>query len=323
MTTSLVTGGAGFIGSHVAKHLLDMGHKVVVLDNLSGGFQENVPRGAIFHNADIRWDAERFFVEYRPDYVFHLAAYAAEGLSHFIRNYNYEVNVIGSVNLINAAVNVGTVKRFVFTSSNAVYGHHNGSSEWPLDPYAIAKQAVELDLQAALNMFDLGYTIFRLHNVYGEGQNLNDPYRNVVGIFMRHALRHEPFPVFGDGLQTRSFTYVGDVVPYLVKSITERMARSATIDLGSSERTTILALAQCVASAMGVNLNIEHLPARQEAKTSWSDNQRYYPCPTPLVEGIRRMAQWAKTQELRDPKPFTGIEIQKNLPESWRKLYVH
>ena len=120
----LVTGGAGFIGSHVAADLLRAGHRVVVLDDLSGGDPANVPQGARFHRGSV-CDPEvvdALFAEWRFDYVYHLAAYAAEGLSHFIKRFNYTNNVIGSVNLINEAVNAGDVECFVFTSSIAVYG---------------------------------------------------------------------------------------------------------------------------------------------------------------------------------------------------------
>src|SRR6202051_2259439 len=123
MPTSLVTGGAGFMGSHVAEHLLRLGHEVVVLDDLSGGFVENVPDGAVFVKSSILDEeiVERLFSQHGFSYVFHLAAYAAEGLSHFIKRFNYRNNLIGSVNLINAAIN-HNIKRFVFTSSIAVYG---------------------------------------------------------------------------------------------------------------------------------------------------------------------------------------------------------
>src|SRR5688572_2094957 len=123
MHASLVTGGAGFIGSHVAEELIGRGHRVVVLDDLSGGFESNVPAGATFLQGSILDHEllERIFREYRFEYVYHLAAYAAEGLSHFIKRFNYNNNVIGSVNLINAAVN-HNVRSFVFTSSIAVYG---------------------------------------------------------------------------------------------------------------------------------------------------------------------------------------------------------
>src|SRR5271165_1390939 len=145
MPKSLVTGGAGFIGSHVAKHCLGLGQEVVVLDDLSGGFEDNVPAGAVFRQGSIT-DVhliQELFAEHKFDYVYHLAAYAAEGLSHFIRRYNYNNNVIGSVNLINAAVN-HRAKCFVFTSSIAVYGAGQTpmTEEMipiPEDSYGIAK----------------------------------------------------------------------------------------------------------------------------------------------------------------------------------------
>ena len=124
MPRSLVTGAAGFIGSHVVDELLAMGHDVVALDDLSGGFEDNVPRGARFIQGSVcdHELVDRLFAEHQFDFVYHLAAYAAEGLSHFIKRFNYTNNLLGSVNLINASVNAGTVKCFVFTSSIAVYG---------------------------------------------------------------------------------------------------------------------------------------------------------------------------------------------------------
>lgn len=173
MPTSLVTGGAGFIGSHVADEAIRLGHKVVVLDDLSGGFEDNVPRDAIFVKGSILDHEliERLFERYEFSYVYHLAAYAAEGLSHFIKRFNYNNNLIGSVNLINAAVNYG-VKCFVFTSSIAVYGAgQSPMSEdmvpLPEDSYGIAKLAVERELKVSHEMFGLDYVIFRPHNVYG------------------------------------------------------------------------------------------------------------------------------------------------------------
>lgn len=174
MTKSFISGGAGFLGSHVARHCLEMGHEVVVLDDLSGGFEDQVPKGArlvvgsVCDSGLVRslFDTGKF------DYVYHLAAYAAEGLSHFIRRHNYENNVVGSMNVINGAVRQG-VERFVFTSSIATFGHGRPPFKEtdlprPCDPYGIAKYAVELDLAAAHEMFGLEYTIFRPYNCYDD-----------------------------------------------------------------------------------------------------------------------------------------------------------
>src|SRR5206468_11720648 len=159
----LVTGGAGFIGAHVALHLLEAGHDVVVLDDLSGGYEENVPSGATFVDGSVT-DPElvdELFRAHDFAHVFHLAAYAAEGLSHFIRRFNYTNNVLGSVNLVNAAVRAETVERFAFASSIAVYGpaHAPVSAEVvlePLDPNGISKYAVQPDPVRSQRMFGCG-----------------------------------------------------------------------------------------------------------------------------------------------------------------------
>ena len=190
---SLVTGGAGFIGSHVVDELLKMEHRVVVLDDLSGGLQSNVPSEAEFVLGSITDEklVNNLFEKFNVDYVYHLAAHAAEGLSHFIRRFNYQNNLIGSVNLINASVNYN-VKCFVFTSSIAVYGDieppmNEASTPSPADPYGIAKYAVELDLKNAHSLFGLNSIVFRPHTVYGSRQNIGDKYRNVAGIFMNQV----------------------------------------------------------------------------------------------------------------------------------------
>lgn len=332
MTVSLVTGGAGFIGSHVVDHLIQMGHMVVVLDDLSGGSLKNLfmPDSVTLHVntgsiLDVK-NVEHLFEEHKPDYVFHLAAYAAENLSHHIRRYNYETNVIGSVNLINAAVNAGTVRRFVFTSSAAVYGHSGRREDarvFPVDPYGIAKYAVELDLAAAGALFALPYTVFRMHNVYGERQNLADGYRNAIGIFLRQALLGESLTVFGDGTQSRQFTHVDDVAPYLARCIDVPAAANRTINIGSDRSATVNEIASDVINAVGLTSVIDYLPARHEVshvhllhdvfREIFGEHET-----VSTWDGIARMAAWARTQTLGSPKPFAGIEIEKNLPESWR-----
>src|SRR5438105_4726281 len=202
--TVLVTGVAGFIGSHVGAHCVKLGMKVIGLDDLSGGFQENIPEGVVFVRGSVTDHGliSRLFNEYQFKYVYHLAAYAAEGLSHFIRRFNYQTNLVGSINLINESVK-SEVKCFVFTSSIAVYGAgQTPMSETmtpePEDPYGVSKYAVELDLRAAHRMFGLPYIVFRPHNVYGERQNIADRYRNVIGIFMNQVMQGQPMTVFGD-----------------------------------------------------------------------------------------------------------------------------
>jgi UDP-glucose 4-epimerase len=328
--TSLVTGGAGFIGSHVAEELLRRGHEVVVLDDLSGGFVENVPDGVTFVEGGIN-DVDLVdgvFRRHHPDYVYHLAAYAAEGLSHFIKRFNYENNVVGSMTLINAAVNSETVRCFVFTSSIAVYGAaqlpmQEDTIPAPEDSYGIAKYTVEQDLRATHEMFGLDYIIFRPHNVYGERQNMGDRYRNVIGIFMNQALRGEPFTIFGDGEQRRAFTYIGDIAPTIACCVDVPAARNQVFNVGGDVPTTVNELSRVVARAMGQELQVNHLAPRNEVVDAYSSHDkaaRVFGLEhdfTTLDTGIASMADWARKQGPRDSSVFEGVEIKRNLPPSW------
>jgi UDP-glucose 4-epimerase len=329
----LVTGAAGFIGSHVSRHLLLTGYEVVGFDDLSGGFEDHVPPGVSFVRGSINDVAlvNRLFAEHHFEYVFHLAAYAAEGLSHFIKRFNYTNNLIGSVNLINAAVNTGSVKCFVFTSSIAVYGRNQlpmteAAVPQPEDPYGIAKYAVELDLKEAHEMFGLNHVIFRPHNVYGENQNLGDRYRNVIGIFMNQIMQGQPMTIFGDGTQTRAFSYVDDVAPVIAASIHRPAAFNQVFNVGADKAYSVAELATVVANAMGVTPQIQNLEARNEVVHAYSAHEKVRQHFGDLIKnvsleaGVSRMAEWAKKTGARQGKLFEGIEVSKNLPQSWAKL---
>jgi UDP-glucose 4-epimerase len=331
MPTSLVTGGAGFIGSHVADELLALGHKVVVLDDLSGGFEDNVPKESTFVRGSIL-DHElidRLFDRHHFTYVYHLAAYAAEGLSHFIKRFNYENNLIGSVNLINASIN-HKVKCFVFTSSIAVYGAGQSpmSEEMipmPEDSYGIAKLAVERELKVSQEMFGLDFVIFRPHNVYGERQNIGDRYRNVVGIFMNQLMKGEAMSIFGDGTQQRAFTHIRDVAPLIAACVDFDAANNELFNVGADVPYTVNELAQVVADAMGKKREVIHLDPRNEVKIAFSDHSRAEKVfgkrnKTSLEAGIRTMAEWVKVHGARESGVFENIEIAKKLPKSWANV---
>jgi UDP-glucose 4-epimerase len=328
MSISLVTGGAGFMGSHVVEHLLKAGHDVVVLDDLSGGFLDNVPQAADFVEGSVL-DHEllhRLFEKYNFSYVYHLAAYAAEGLSHFIKRFNYQNNLIGSVNLINESVN-HKVQRFVFTSSIAVYG----AGQTPLtedmipvpeDSYGIAKLAVEQDLKVSHEMFGLNYVIFRPHNVYGPKQNIGDRYRNVVGIFMNQLLRGEPMTIFGDGTQQRAFTHIDDVAPVIADAVTIPAASNQVFNVGADVPYTVNELATIVAGAMGKECRIKYLDPRNEVKVAFSDHnkaERVFGTgrKVSLPQGIQAMVEWVRQHGARESNVFENIEIAKNMPPSW------
>lgn len=331
MLTSLVTGGAGFMGSHVTESLLRMGHRVIVLDDLSGGFVDNIPMGASFTKGSIL-DHElidRLFGQYTFDYVYHLAAYAAEGLSHFIKRFNYSNNLIGSINLINASINHG-VKCFVFTSSIAVYGAGQAPMSEdmipiPEDSYGIAKLAVEQELRVSHEMFGLEHVIFRPHNVYGERQNIGDRYRNVVGIFMNQLLKGERMTIFGDGSQQRAFTHINDVAPVIAACIEYPMARNEVFNIGADAPYTVNDLARITAQAMGADCRVQHLAPRNEVKIAFSDHSKAEAIfgrnkKLALDDGVRMMAEWVKTHGARVSNVFEDIEVSRNMPTSWARV---
>jgi len=326
--TILVTGGAGFIGSHVVDELIKLKNEVIVLDDLSGGFEENVHKSAKLIKGSIT-DIElidSLFEEYKFEYVFHLAAYAAEGLSHFIKRFNYENNLIGSVNLINASVNYN-VKCFVFTSSIAVYGAGQlpmteDMIPTPEDSYGIAKYAVEQELKVSNEMFGLNYIIFRPHNVYGERQNIGDKYRNVVGIFMNQIMKGEPLSIFGNGEQTRAFTYIKDISSVIANSISIKDAHNKIFNVGTDTPVSVNDLAEEVCKLFNVEKKTIHFEERKEVKHAFSDHSklsRYfdYQVRYSLSEGLDKMAKWVKKVGVRQSNDFKNIEIEKNLPEGW------
>ena len=327
--TVLVTGGAGFIGSHVVRHCLDMGYQVIVLDDLSGGFEDHIPEGATFVKGSVADEqlVTDLFTEYSFDYVYHLAAYAAEGLSHFIRRFNYINNLVGSINLINECVK-HKVKCLVFTSSIAVYGKGQlpmteEMTPIPEDPYGVSKYAVELDLRAAHEMFGLNYVVFRPHNVYGENQNIGDKYRNVIGIFMNQIMQGKQLTVFGDGTQTRAFSYIDDVAIPIAKCVNIPEAYNEVFNIGADKPYSVNELAQVVCREFGVEPNINYLSARNEVLHAYSSHEkahRVFGASTgiSLEEGISRMAAWARVVGARQSQEFDNIEITEKLPDGWQ-----
>lgn len=305
-----------------------MGRNVIVLDDLSGGFRDNVHpkatfiKGSILNNKLIT----SIFESKHISFIFHLAAYAAEGLSHFIKRFNYKNNLIGSINLINAAINY-KVECFVFTSSIAVYGVNKcpmteDMPPLPIDSYGIAKLAVEQELKISHDLFGLDYIIFRPHNVYGEMQNIGDKYRNVLGIFMNQIMNGKPSTIFGDGKQTRAFTYIKDVAPVIAKSIFQKKAYNQIFNVGADAHHTVNELAKVVSGAMGVKLNVRYAGDRDEVKHAYCSHKKIsdilnFKPQYPLHEGVKYMAEWAQKHGIRKSKHFKNIEIWKNLPTAW------
>jgi UDP-glucose 4-epimerase len=309
-----------------------MGHDVYALDDLSGGRVQNAPTGTHLIEGSVTDERliDSLFEQVRFDYVYHLAAYAAEGLSHFIRRFNYTNNLLGSVNIINASIR-HNVKCLVFTSSIAVYGSirppmSESQVPHPEDPYGISKYAVELDLRAAHAQFGLNYVIFRPHNVYGERQNIGDGYRNVIGIFMNQLMNGRKMTIFGDGSQTRAFSYIDDVAPWIAISAERPELFNEVFNIGADEPCSVGTLAEIVARALNRRAEIEFLPPRLEAQHAWSAHDKLrrafgeMPPPVALETGIHRMAEWALREGGCSPSAFANIEVSKNMPPNWLKL---
>ena len=329
MKTVLETRGAGFIGSCLTNYLIEkLNYKVVVIDDLSGGFIENINSNAKFYQVGINEmdEIEDIFKNHKFEYVYHLAAYAAEGLSHFVRHFNYQNNLIGSINLINASIKY-KVSSFIFTSSIAVYGELQSpmiESKDPLpeDPYGIAKLAVERDLFTAQQMFGLNYTIFRPHNVYGIPQNIGDKYRNVIGIFMNNIMKGESLNIFGDGTQRRAFTYVEDIIPSIAKAPEIIAAQNEVFNVGNDEHYSLNELSDIVKSAMKSEAQVRHVESRNEVKVAYCSHEKFKEVfgdsnETKLEDGIAIMAKWAQTRGPMQSSPFSNIEIEENLPPLW------
>lgn len=328
MPIALVTGVAGFIGSHVAEACLHQRFNVIGMDDLSGGFRRNVPAGVTFVEGSVCDPAlvQEIFRDHHIEYVYHLAAYAAEGLSHFIRRFNYTNNVIGSVTLINEAARA-KVKCFVFTSSIAVYGTNQlpmveSLVPRPEDPYGIAKYAVELDLRAAHRLFGMPYIVFRPHNVYGERQNLADRYRNVVGIFMNQVMHGRPMTIFGSGTQTRAFSHIADVAPIIARGPLVTEAYCETFNIGADTACTVNELAQAVAAAFDTESQLEYLPAREEVEHAFASHDKVSrvfgtDAQVSLTQGLKRMATWAREIGPMTPCPLRPLELNEKVPLAW------
>lgn len=336
MNTVVITGCAGLLGSHFSRHLLKNGYRVVGIDDLSGGYEDYLPNCDNFEFWPIdlseRESSKRLeecFSRENPIACFHFAAYAAEGLSPFIRHFNYTNNILASSNVINACVNHDT--KLVFTSSMAVYGNHyppfrEDMLPVPIDPYGIAKYAVEMDIKQAHEQFGLRYSIIRPHNVVGIYQNIWDKYRNVVGIFIRRVLDDEPMLIFGDGDQTRAFSDIEYYMEPFEKLINDDH-NCEIFNIGADKSWTINELATIVvkvARKHGYRATTKKVEARHEAKHAYCDhakakdpNKLDFKDWTVLEKLVDKMFQWALTQPKREQK-LMEYEIQKGIYEYWK-----
>ena len=326
-----VTGCAGLLGSNYARHLILNCHEVIGIDNLSGGYKAFVPKGENFTfiklNLERRKKLAELFKEHKPDLLFHFAAYAAEGLSPFIRNFNYRNNLICSANLINPCIQYGT--KIIFTSSMAVYGEQTppfteDKRPQPVDPYGIAKYAVECDLKLAKEQFNLRYNIVRPHNVLGTYQNIWDRYRNVIGIFIRKTLNGIPILIYGDGEQTRAFS---DIKYYMQPfDMLHDNFDGEIFNIGADKYFSLnedAKTVQKIGSKYGYDVPIEHGEPRHEVKHAYCDHTKAktmlnFKDNTKLEDLIETMFVWAMKQPNRKVKDME-YEITEGIYDYWKK----
>ena len=326
----VITGVAGLLGSRLADWIIENKpeFQVIGIDDLSGGFKENVNPAVKFYAHDlVTGDINQIFKDNKIDYVFHFAAYAAEGLSPFIRSFNYDNNLKATARLINECIK-HDVKRLIFTSSLAVYGHGFGGifdekqQQAPIDPYGVAKYACEMDIQIAGEQHDLDWCIIRPHNVYGIKQNIWDKYRNVLGIWMYQHLNGLDMTIFGDGQQTRAFSFIDDSLEPLWNAAIKPEASKEIINLGGIEEISIKKASNILREVIGGG-NVIHLEPRHEVKHSIPTYQKSidilgFKHKTNLEEGLMRMWDWAQLQPMRNRFIWPSYELDKGIYSFWK-----
>jgi UDP-glucose 4-epimerase len=326
----LITGVAGLLGSRLSDYIIENHPEVhiVGVDDMSGGYKENVnSKVELWEMNLVNGNIDECFERHQFDYVYHFAAYAAEGLSPFIRTYNYQNNLVATSRIITQCIK-HDVKRLVFTSTLAVYGHGYGGIfdesqiPKPIDPYGVAKYGCEMDIQIAGEQHGLDWCIIRPHNVYGIKQNIWDKYRNVLGIWMYQHLNGQPMTIFGDGTQTRAFSFIDDSLEPLWKASFKPEASKQIINLGGIEEVSINEASKILREVIGEG-EILYLEGRHEVKHSIPTFQKSidildFNYKTSMKDGLTIMWDWAKKQPMRERFIWPFYELDKGIYSFWK-----
>ena len=333
----LVTGSAGFMGSHLYDYLAAQGHEVYGVDDLSGGFLRNVSNKKRFTKLDLR-DRKKtgdYIARLKPELIYHLAADATEGRSQFTPYSAVDRNFVAYVNLLVPAIKAG-LKKMVLASSMSVYGaqqvpFHEKMLTQPEDIYGVSKASMEAMTRILSKVHGFQYTIVRPHNVYGPRQNLSDPYRNVIGIFINRLLYNKHFYIYGDGKQKRAFSYIDDVTNAVASMAFDKKCDGETFNVGNDYSCTINELSSLVLRGFFGNDRYhkrflpKYLPDRpQEVKYAYCahDNLKRcigYSAKTMLPDGIRKMIAWAKTLGAQEFRYLNEMDLSNNLiPKTWK-----
>ncbi len=331
----LITGIAGFMGSHLADSMLAEGHEVIGIDNLIGGYESNVPRDATFINTDLRSlnDIVPFFNN--VDVVIHSACTAYEGLSVFSPSLVSENTYQITANVLSASVN-HRVKKFIYLSSMARYGTQavlpftEDMAPKPQDPYGIAKYAAELLIENLCELNGIEYSILVPHNIIGPRQKYDDPFRNVASIMINRMLQKKQPIIYGTGSQKRCFSFMQDVVEPIKTTLESSAANKHVINIGpDNEFVTIIELANKIADLMSFKLDpifVAARPQEVEFANCSADKARKmlnYNPKVSLEVGLKEMISWISS---KGPKPFEyhlPIEIlNESTPKTWTEKLI-
>lgn len=337
----LVTGSAGFMGSHLFDHLLDSGYEVYGIDDLSGGYLRNVSQKKYFTKLDLRdrEKVDKYISKIKPDIIFHLAADATEGRSQFTPFSAVDRNLGAYMNLIVPAIKNG-LKKMILTSSMSVYGSqqvpfNEKMLPQPEDIYGISKASMEASTKVLSQVYGFKYVIIRPHNVYGPKQNLSDPYRNVIGIFINRLLQGKNFFLYGDGEQKRAFSYIDDVIPPMAKAAFNVKCENKIINIGSDSAVSLNHLANTIlklyfkSDKIPPKFKPKYFPARpQEVKYAYCSHNVAkqllgYKAKTSLNEGVEKMIDWAKKM---GPQVFVYLDkldlVHSSTPNTWKSKLI-
>ena len=325
----LVTGVAGFLGSHLAEHLIKMNHKVVGVDNMSGGYEDNIPKDVEFFNFDCCDLNKMNKAMNNVDVVYHCAATAHEGLSVFSPYEITKNNYLASVSVFTAAVS-HKVKRIIFCSSMARYGSQQtpfteNMKPQPIDPYAISKVAAENVLINLCELNNIEWVIAVPHNIIGPKQKYDDPFRNVVSIMINRMLQKKAPIIYGDGNQKRCFSYIDDCIACLIPMLDQKNLNKQIINIGPDEEfVTINKVSEICSNVTGINLKPiykKDRPREVKHATCSADKARKllnYKTTTDLKTGIIKTFEYIKTRGHKPFKYHIDLEIKNELtPESW------
>jgi len=329
-----ITGIAGFLGSHLAKRMIKLGHEVSGNDTLILGEKENLPKNTNFYEIDCCDFNQMCKILKDIDIVYHCAATAHEGLSVFSPNFITKNIYQASVSVITASI-TNKIKRFIFCSSMARYGQQKtpfteDMKTKPIDPYGIAKVAAENTLMLLSKVHGMEYNIAVPHNIVGPNQKYDDPFRNVMSIFINRNLQNKPSIIYGDGKQERCFSYIDDVVFCLEKLALEKKIKNDIFNIGPDENPiTINELASIVANHTGYNLDPVHVEDRpQEVKIATCSAEKArkflnYKTETSVVESVEQTAEFIRKRGVKEFNYDLPLEIQnEKTPKTWKNKII-